>query len=114
MSVSIQPWQIWWFDLDPSAGHEQSGKRPAVIVSSQFHLKLTGEALITVLPLTTRERPQWLHRVRIELPGKRTGWAITEQIRTISRKRLVGRTPIGRLTDNQISDVRTILGQMLA
>ncbi|WP_416211116.1 type II toxin-antitoxin system PemK/MazF family toxin [Frankia sp. Cr2] len=49
-------------------GREQAGQRPVLVVSSRFHLALTGGALVSVLPLTTRERPGWVHRVRIDTP----------------------------------------------
>lgn len=74
---------------------------------------LTGGALVTVLPLTTRERAGWLHRVRIEIPGKRTSWLITEQIRTVSATRLTGRGPIHRLRADQVTEVKSVLRQML-
>lgn len=104
---------MWWLDLDPTVGREQSGLRPAIVVSSRFHLALTGGALVSVLPLTTRERPGWAHRVRIDAPGKRTGWAVTEQVRTLSRTRLSGHSPAWCLTDDQIAEVRRVLAQML-
>lgn len=113
MSLGINPWEIWWLDLDPTQGREQAGQRPALVVSSRFHLALTSGALVSVLPLTTRERPTWIHRVRIEIPGKRTGWAITEQIRTVSATRLTGRGPIYRLRPEQVAEVKSVLRQML-
>jgi hypothetical protein len=59
-------------------------------------LALTGGALVSVLPLTTRERPGWAHRVRIDIPGTQTG-----------------HSPAWRLTDDQIAEVRRVLAQML-
>lgn len=113
MSLTLNPWEVWWLDFDPTEGREQAGERPALVVSSRFHLALTGEALATVLPLTTRERRGWLHRVEIAIPGKRTGWAITEQLRTVSASRLTGRGPIYRLRAEQIAEVRKVLAQMV-
>jgi mRNA interferase MazF len=113
MTATIEPWQVWWIDLDPTASHEQAGRRPAIVVSSRFHLALTGGGLLSVLPLTTRERTGWAHRVRIKIKDKPTGYAITEQVRTISRTRLAGRAPISHLADDQIRDVRAVLSKML-
>ncbi|MGB2570462.1 type II toxin-antitoxin system PemK/MazF family toxin [Micromonospora citrea] len=109
----IKPWEIRWLDFDPTEGREQAGQRPALVVSSRFHLDLTGGALVSVLPLTTRERPGWLHRVPIEVPDRRTGWVITEQVRTVSANRLTGRGPVYRLRPEQIAEVRRMLRQML-
>ncbi|MFE9693400.1 type II toxin-antitoxin system PemK/MazF family toxin [Micromonospora sp. NPDC005806] len=113
MTRRVRPWEVWWLDFDPTSGHEQRGHRPALVVSSAFHLALTGSALASVLPLTSRERPGWLHRVKIELPGQHRGWAITEQLRTVSTGRFTGRGPIHRLTPEQITEVREVLRQMI-
>lgn len=113
MSVKIEPWQVWWVDLDPVAGREQGRSRPALVVSSTFHLRLVRDQLLSVLPLTTVERAGWLHRIKVSLPGQQTGWAITEQVRTISATRLTGTEPIGRLDEDQIAAVRSVFGRML-
>jgi mRNA interferase MazF len=102
----IEPWQVWWVDFEPVAGREQGKARPALVVSSVFHLRLVRGELLGVLPLTTVERIGWLHRVEVALPGQQTGWAITEQVRTISAARLTGTTPIGQLDEDQIAAVR--------
>ena len=36
---------------------KQGKDRPGLVVSSEFHLNLTGRALVTVLPLTSVQRP---------------------------------------------------------
>lgn len=108
----IQPWQVWWVELDPVTGHEQAGRRPAVVVSSPLQLGLTNRSLITVLPLTTRERPSWLHRVRLPHPGNGPdSFAITEQIRTVSRGRF--RSILWTLPPDQIATVRRALARMI-
>ena len=43
--------EIWTVSLDPSAGHEQSGRRPVLIVSSDGLNRLTGTPV--VLPITS-------------------------------------------------------------
>ncbi|MGH3504524.1 MAG: type II toxin-antitoxin system PemK/MazF family toxin [Nocardioidaceae bacterium] len=80
---------IYWAAPDPSVGHEQAGRRPVLIVSSNDTLAAIPH-LLTAVPLTTRERP-WATRVPVT--GKSTGltqptWAICEQVRTISTERL--------------------------
>lgn len=42
---------IWLVGLDPTAGHEQQGTRPVLIVSPAAFNKLTGTPV--VLPITT-------------------------------------------------------------
>ena len=44
-----------WTDFDPARGHEQSGRRPALVVSSAIFTENTG--LAVVCPITSRVRP---------------------------------------------------------
>ncbi len=101
---------VWYVDFEPVRGREQGKDRPALVVSSAFHLRLTGGALANVLSLTNVERPGWLHRVAV---GGR-GWAITEQIRTVSVERFRRPAPEINVTDQEWSEIRRVLAQMLA
>ena len=47
----MQRGDIWLVSLDPSAGYEQQGTRPVLIVSPEAFNKLTGVPV--VLPITT-------------------------------------------------------------
>ena len=50
-TVVMQRGDIWLVSLDPTAGHEQQGTRPVVIVSPAAFNDLTGTPV--VLPITT-------------------------------------------------------------
>ena len=43
---------VVWLDFDPQAGHEQSGRRPAFVLSPQSYNKKTG--LVLCCPITTQ------------------------------------------------------------
>ena len=43
-----------WFDFDPQAGHEQGGRRPALVLSPKAYNQLIGLAL--VCPITSRQK----------------------------------------------------------
>ena len=43
--------EVVWLDFDPQAGHEQSGRRPAFVVSPQSYNKKTR--LMLCCPITT-------------------------------------------------------------
>jgi mRNA interferase MazF len=43
-----------WITLDPTRGHEQSGRRPAVVVSKDAYNKLSGMMLIC--PITSKSK----------------------------------------------------------
>lgn len=92
MSDYILRGEVWDVDLDPVVGHEQGGRRPALIVSSG-RLHTIPSDLVTILPITTRDRGIRVH-VRIAPPeGGLTARSvvITEQVRTVSRLRLLRR-----------------------
>lgn len=106
----IRPGTVWFVDFDPVRGREQGEDRPALVVSSRFHLDLTGGALATVLPLTSVERPGWLHRVKVGAAG---GWVITEQVRMVTTHRFRRPAPEIKLSDDELAEVRRVLARML-
>lgn len=101
---------MWFCEFDSVRGREQGKDRPALVVSSAFHLSVTGGALVSVLPLTTVERPGWLHRVRVGAAG---GWVITEEVRTLAAQRLRRPAPEIALSSEELAEVRRVLGKML-
>ena len=106
----IDTGQVWFVDLEPVRGREQGKDRPAMVVSSSFHLALTNRQLVTVLPLTSVERPGWLHRVPVGAGGS---WVITEQIRTVSASRFRRYAEEIQLTDDERAEVYRILGRLV-
>jgi len=54
------PWlpdagDLIWTDFTPTKGQEQSGRRPALVISSRLFTTMTG--LAVVCPITSRVRP---------------------------------------------------------
>jgi mRNA interferase MazF len=105
----IEPGQAWFVDFDPVRGREQGKDRPALVVSSAFHLDLTARRLVTVLPLTSVDRRGWVHRIRVGAHG----WVITEQVRTVSADRFRRYAPEIALSPEQLNEVRHVLAQMV-
>jgi mRNA interferase MazF len=101
---------VWFVDFDPVRGREQGKDRPALVVSSRFHLDLTMGHLVNVLPLTSVERRGWMHRVHVASGG---GWVITEQVRTVSADRFRRHAPEITLSAGELDEVRHLLAQML-
>ena len=108
--LSIEPGSVWFCDFDPVRGREQGRDRPALVVSSAFHLRLTGASLVSVLPLTSVERPGWAHRVAA---SDRGGWVVTEQVRTVARQRFRRPAPEIALSEPELVEVQRVLGKML-
>ena len=106
----IEPGQVWFVDFDPVRGREQGKDRPALVVSSRFHLELTMGRLVSVLPLTSVERRGWMHRVHVASGGR---WVITEQVRTVSADRFRRYAPEMTLSKDELDEVRHVLAQML-
>ena len=96
--------EIWLVDLDPTRGHEQSGRRPVLILSvNEFNL---GPAdLVIVIPLTSRIRGIPSH-VRIDPPEgglTRPSAVLCEAVRSVSKGRLV--RPWGRVSGTSLERV---------
>jgi mRNA interferase MazF len=106
----IEPGHVWFVDLGPVRGREQGKDRPALVVSSRFHLDLTMGHLVSVLPLTSVERHGWTHRVHVDSGD---GWVITEQVRTVSADRFRRYAPEIALSKDELDEVRHVLAQML-
>jgi len=75
-------------DPDATLGREQSGRRPAVVVASEEFLGLV-DSLALIVPVSSKDRAWANHVPLLGLPGP--SWAMTEQIRVVSRERLHGR-----------------------
>ena len=93
-------WQVVRADFDPVEGSEQAGIRPALIVSRESANK--SLSVVVVLPLTARKSSRVIHIGEILLASDECGLpnesiAMCQQIRTISKTRLLG--SYGALTD---------------
>lgn len=80
------PGDIVWAEFAPTVGREQSGRRPALVISNLAYLEIVTE-LAVVVPLTTQDRG-WDNHVAVGAQLPRRSWAMTEQVRTIDRRRL--------------------------
>ena len=49
--------QAVWLTFDPQAGHEQSGRRPAVVLSPQEYNRRTGLAILCPVTSQIKEYP---------------------------------------------------------
>jgi mRNA interferase MazF len=81
--------EVWMADLNPTRGHEQSGRRPVLVVSvDQFNSGPAG--LLIVLPITSRAKGVPLH-VEVTPPEgglTRTSYIKCEDIRSIALERM--------------------------
>jgi mRNA interferase MazF len=61
--------EIWLIDLNPGIGHEQKGKRPALIISDNSFNE-TRAGMVIVLPITSKDKGISLH---VPLTPEKTG-----------------------------------------
>ena len=78
-------------ELDPAVGHEQRNTRPCVVVSDPLVASDQRYALVGVVPLTgTEGRGALYPRMPAGAGGlRRDSWALTDQIRSIDKRRIV-------------------------
>ena len=86
----IRQGDIWLVDFSPVLGREQSGRRPALILSRNEHNAHSG--VITVAPLTSSMTMQ-NHPAAVHLPASPLGARVDSlilvfQLRTIDKIRL--------------------------
>ena len=104
LAAPVEPGEVWWALPDPAVGREQSGRRLVLIVSNErFHRTVT--LLVVVVPVTTKDR-RWPNHVELNAGAgmEQRSFAMTEQVRTISRQRLTGK--IGVVEESVLRDVR--------
>lgn len=77
-----------WAEPDPTVGREQDGRRPFLIVASDDYLRIVT-TLVLAVPVTTTDRG-WANHVPLTGPFglSSLSWAMTEQVRVLSRERL--------------------------
>ena len=66
--------------FDPQSGHEQKGRRPALVVSKDLFNRSTGLAIVCPVTNTTRGFP---FHVPIPKGSKLTGFIMVEQVKSV-------------------------------
>ena len=91
--------------FDPQSGHEQRGRRPALVVSNDLFNKATGLCIACPVPNTRRDYP-----FHVSIPEGQgvTGVVMVEQLKSIDfRSRSVKR--IGTASEPVLHEVLSIL-----
>jgi mRNA interferase MazF len=101
--MTIDKWQIWLANLEPTIGSEQGKVRPVIIISENY----TNQSLnvVNVLPLTTRKNARTIYPNEALLPAgnlylPNESIVLCYQIRTIDKQRLI--RFYGELSDKHI------------
>ncbi|MBN1103244.1 MAG: type II toxin-antitoxin system PemK/MazF family toxin [Deltaproteobacteria bacterium] len=91
--------------FDPQSGHEQKGRRPALVVSNTLFNAQTGLAI--VCPLTTTDRGYPFH-VGINEDPYVKGFVMVEQVKSVDYRARQARL-IGKASDGLLDEVLSIL-----
>lgn len=70
--------------FDPQAGHEQRGRRPALVVSNTLFNRHTGLAMVCLIIKASRKIP--LH-VAVPEESSLTGYIMVEQLKSVDSAR---------------------------
>lgn len=104
--------EIWSVDLNPTRGHEQAGKRPALIVSTD-PFNHGPASLVVVVPLTSQDKGLPLHVAVVPPEGglKQPSFIKCEDVRSISQERLAHRW--GKVSPKTLAAVASRLRLLL-
>ena len=96
---------VVWAELDPTQGHEQSGRHPVLVLSQDVFNERSGTVIACAL---TSQEPPAGFPLTLELTGAKLptrSWVKISQIRTLSMKRIgkkLGRTSVEELEQRQM------------
>jgi len=77
----VKQGDIIWIDFHPQAGHEQSGRRPALVVSNNSFTQIMQKAAM-VCPITKTDKRFPFH-VNLDDQTKTTGVVLCDQAKII-------------------------------
>lgn len=85
--------EVYWADLVPRSGSEQTGRRPVVVVSHDGFNQTPGWKSVIVVPLSTSASQARRGATVVEIPGGAAGLpkvslAVCHQVTTLDRAKL--------------------------
>ena len=80
---ALEAGDLVWLDFGPPFGHEQAGRRPALVVSPRVYNQQSS--LILVCPIT-RNTGAWAFKVEMPKETYIQGAIIVDQVRSIDRR----------------------------
>jgi mRNA interferase MazF len=110
--TTVRTGEIWLAELDPTVGHEQGGRRPVVVVSSNG-LHALPINMIVVVPLTSHDRGLVTQpRISGAQSGLRqASFARPEDIRAVDTGRLQRR--LGQVSNEDLAEIRKVMRYFL-
>jgi mRNA interferase MazF len=75
--------QIVWVNFNPQKGHEQAGRRPALVISPSVYNAVSN--CVILCPITSNTDP-WPWKVMLPKGGDIAGAVLVDQIKSIDAK----------------------------
>jgi mRNA interferase MazF len=105
---------LYWIEFPAADGHEQRGRRPAVIIQDEFYAAQLP--VVLAVPLTTASAAMRFPGVVPLQPTPQNGLrqpsvALVFQTRAIDRRRIGDQ--IGSLSDEELGQIFTALDKLL-
>src|SRR5260370_37196054 len=91
--------------FDPQAGHEQKGRRPALVISNFLFNRHTGLAI--VCPITNTDRGIPFH-LAVPVSSSITGFVMVDQVKSVDYMTRKARF-IEKASDELVADVLEVL-----
>ncbi len=109
--------EIYFMDLAPRSGSEQTGRRPGIIVSNNAFSDNPRWRSVTVVPLTSAQRwqvasPTTVLFVKGECGLPKACSALAHQVTTLDKGKILA-PAMGRLTASRMTDLENALRNYL-
>jgi len=98
---------VIWIEFDPQAGHEQAGRRPAVVLSPAEYNRLIG--LLLCVPLTTRIKG---YPFEVPVTGVPKSVALADHVKSFDWRARRAR-PKSKVTQGELESIRERVRQLL-
>jgi mRNA interferase MazF len=99
-----------WLTFDPQAGHEQAGRRPALVLSPKIYNQKSGLAL--ACPITNRAKG-YPFEVSVPAGCGVTGVILSDQVKSVDWKARRAEK-LGRCPAEQLNEVLARLAPLLS
>lgn len=99
----VNRYDVVLVNLDPTVGSEIRKTRPCVVISPNEMNRQVNTLVIAPMTSTSKAYPS---RVQV-FSGRRTGWVILDQIRTVDRQRV--QKVLGQLSQEETDDIKQVI-----
>jgi len=103
--TNLERGDIVWIDFSPTKGHEQSGLRPAVIISGNQYNSFSN--LVLACPVTTKQKDYFF---KVKITGlDKDSFVLVDQVRTFDIKERVKKIT-GKINNSEMNEILAKVG----